>query len=206
MTSRVVRHPNRCAAALVSAPLRCSWARVMSAFQSAHPRPRAQVASSRGRPRRNTSLLSSVKNVQAIARSHAGSPMAAHPKSMTARSSPSATSRFEAATSPCTQTGARSHVLASAPSHTSVAASALISPARSWMGCEHREACGPVHARGVALDPSVDRPPPRESLPRLSHGHWLWDTEWKIASEDGQPMVLLVDLRYVGVRAREAHG
>ena len=58
-------------------------AHVANVFHSAQPRPRVQVSSSTDRPLRNTVRLSPVSNVQATARSHAGSPTPHVPKSMT---------------------------------------------------------------------------------------------------------------------------
>jgi hypothetical protein len=61
----------------------CS-ASVSNAFHSAQPRPRDQVASSSGRAVRNAFRLSPENSVHAIVTSHAGSPTAEQPKSMTA--------------------------------------------------------------------------------------------------------------------------
>src|SRR5258705_5270731 len=61
--------------------------------------------------------------------------MATPPKSMTACSAPSATSMFDAVRSPCTHTGACSHVLARAVSHTLVAALASMSSAVRRISC-----------------------------------------------------------------------
>jgi hypothetical protein len=60
----------------------------MSAFHNAQPRARAQVPSSTAIWARNASRLVPAKAVQAMARSHAGSPTAQQPKSITALSRP----------------------------------------------------------------------------------------------------------------------
>jgi hypothetical protein len=57
------------------------------------------------------------RNVHAMTVSHAGSPTPEEPKSSTAASRPSRTRRLPAATSPWTQTGSRSHVVAIASPH-----------------------------------------------------------------------------------------
>src|SRR4051794_17162079 len=90
----------------------------MSAFQIAQPRPRDHVAGSTPSAERNAARLAPENSVQAITTSHAGSPTAAQPKSITAASRPSRSSRLPAATSPWTQTGAPSQGAPSASSNT----------------------------------------------------------------------------------------
>jgi hypothetical protein len=92
-----------------------------SAFHKAHPRARAHTASSIAIAFRNASRLAPLNKVHAIVRSHAGSPTPLHPKSITAASRPSRTSRLDGATSPCIQTPGNSHRDARAASHTATA-------------------------------------------------------------------------------------
>ena len=65
------------------------YEQVASAFHRAQPRPRAQDSSSTDSRSRNACRPSAVSNVQAMARSQAGSPTPHVPKSMTAASCPS---------------------------------------------------------------------------------------------------------------------
>ena len=78
---------------------------MISAFHSAQPRARAQVPSSWSTASRNAARPSPEKNVHATTRSHAGSPTPDVPKSITADSTPSRTSRLPSAMSPWNQTG-----------------------------------------------------------------------------------------------------
>src|SRR5581483_144988 len=108
---------------------------VIKAFHSAHPRARSQVAVSSDTEARNRSRALPENNVHAIVRSHEGSPTDKFPKSMTAQSFPSLTSRFPALTSPCTQTGELFHREFRAFSQTAVAALISIFPSRIFNAC-----------------------------------------------------------------------
>lgn len=96
-------------------------AATIRAFQRVQARPRAHVPSSNGSISRKTALLLHLKNVQVMARSHAGSPITSCPKSMTAERRLFLTSRLSGLRSPWTQTRVPSQVVASAASQTSFA-------------------------------------------------------------------------------------
>src|SRR4051812_2744131 len=126
----------------------------MSAFHSAHPRPRDHVAGSTPSPERNAPRLAPQNSVQAITTSHAGSPTAAQPKSITAASRPSCSRRLLAATSPWTQTGAPSHAALRASSNTrrtasvgtpspSASSARAVSSAYLASGPPRKKLCGP---------------------------------------------------------------
>ena len=74
--------------------------RVMSAFHKAQPRAFAQVSSGSPTVSRNFCRSAPLKNVQAMTKSQAGSPIPHDPKSMTPESFPLVVSRFPTATSP----------------------------------------------------------------------------------------------------------
>ncbi len=99
---------------------------VLSAFQSAQPRPRSHVASSTAIAARNASRASPRRTVQAMTRSHAGSPTPHWPKSITALSRPSSSSRFPGATSPWNHRGGPAHRAPRAASHATAAAAPSI--------------------------------------------------------------------------------
>ena len=82
---------------------------VISAFHSAQPRPRDHVPARRRGGTEPVAGSDPDRNVQAMTVSQAGSPTPDEPKSSTAASRPSRTSRFPVATSPWNHTGSRSH-------------------------------------------------------------------------------------------------
>ena len=82
-----------------------AWQRVQGigahrVFQSIHPHPRSQVALSIFKVLRNKLRLSPLRNVHAIAKSHAGSPTPSWQKSMTALNLPFSTSKLPTAILP----------------------------------------------------------------------------------------------------------
>ena len=123
-----------------------AWCTSINAFQSAQPRPRAHVASSRPSASRNARRLFPWNSVHAIGTSHAGSPTAEQPKSMTADNSPSTTRRFVAATSPWTQTGGPLHSASRAAFQTAMAVSPSICPSSAAIAprvCSSHVVTGP---------------------------------------------------------------
>src|SRR5919106_381093 len=136
---------------------RC-WASVIRPFHKVQPRPRAQVARSSGSAARSASLLVPCKSVQAIDRSHAGSPTAEDPKSMTALNRPLLTKRLPALTSPWTQTGEPRHA---APTGGGPAGG--VDPLQGneelrQRGRELAEIGDMPGRRGFAFEPAVDGP------------------------------------------------
>ena len=71
---------------------------------------------------------------------------------------------------------------------------------------EELEVVDSLHSRGLALKPAVHRPRPREGGLRLAPRHGLGYPHGELRREDGQPAVLLVDLRDVPVGARQPNG